>query len=149
MHGLRHEILKIDKPLAQSTNTSSQNAALPEPDLKINIDSPDKSAAVLQTTEVKEERNGSGHWVIHAFSVREQEGADFLKAQLIAAGYPAYTIPAKVHGRAWIRVRVGIFNSTDEAKKVADTIQKKGLMSDGPYWIAKISAKEKESIFGK
>jgi cellulose synthase (UDP-forming) len=149
MNSLRHEILKIDKPLAQSTNTSSQNATLPEPDPKIKIDYPDKSAAVLQTMEVKVERAESANWVIHAFSVRDQEEAEFLKARLIAAGYPAYTIPAKVHGRAWIRVRVGIFSSTDDAKKVADTIQIKGLMSDGPYWIAKISSKEKESIFGK
>lgn len=152
MNSLRYKILtaiSLDKPLSHNMNAISQKEEPRETSLKTKIDDPDKSAAIVNTIDVKEEPAVSGYWVIHAFSVRDQNEADMLKAQLTAARYPVYTIPAIVRGEAWIRVRIGFFNSADEAKKVADTIQKMGLIPERPYWITKISSKEKEAIFGK
>jgi cell division protein FtsN len=70
------------------------------------------------------------------------------KERLMAVGFPAYSIGAKVRGEDWIRVRVGFFSSREEARKAGEEIEKK-YMTKGPYWINKVPAKEMEDLLGK
>ncbi|MBM4333530.1 MAG: SPOR domain-containing protein [Deltaproteobacteria bacterium] len=95
----------------------------------------------------KEEGVKDGRWIIHVFSFRGQEKAKVYKEKLMAAGFPAYSIPAEVKGEFWIRVHVGFFNSQEEAQEVSKEIQKKSI-SQGPFWITKVSVREKENIRG-
>jgi cellulose synthase (UDP-forming) len=151
MNHLRRGILaaiNLDKPLTQIEKTLPKKEEPRKSDMKTKIDYPTESATVLPIMEAKKGCAGEQCWVIHVFSVRDQKDADVLKAQLTTAGYPTYTIPAKVRSESWIRVRIGIFNSKDEAKKVGDKMQKTGVIPDKPCWITKISSKEKEAIFG-
>jgi len=105
---------------------------------------------VIRKDEVvkKEEIIKRGNWVVHVASVKTPEEAMFYKKRLMALGYPAYSIPAKVKGGDWLRVRVGFFVSKDDAQKAGEEISKK-FIPKGPYWIAKVSAKEMEYIIGK
>ena len=88
------------------------------------------------------------NWVVHVASVRTKEQAMVYKERLMAAGFPAYSILAKVKGEDWIRVRVGFFNGRGEAQKAGEEIEKK-FIAKGPYWITKVSKKEMEDLLGK
>jgi hypothetical protein len=66
----------------------------------------------------------------------------------VVAGFPTYTIPAHIRGTGWIRVLTGFFKSEGEAREVGDKIQRTLPILKGPYWITKVSAKEKGSLLG-
>jgi len=103
-----------------------------------------KKEGVIEKEGVIKKEN----WVVHVASVRTRELAMVQKEQLMAAGFPAYSVPAKVRGEDWIRVRVGFFNSRGEAQKAGEQIERK-FIAKGPYWITKISKKEMEDLLGK
>lgn len=108
-----------------------------------------KQEEVTRKEEIsKKEGLRKEYWVVNVASVKGKEEALACKEQLMATGFPAYSVPAKVKGEDWIRVRVGFFKSMDEAQKVSREIDKKFILK-GPYWIVKVSKKEMEDIFGK
>ena len=96
----------------------------------------------------KEEVTRKENWVVHVASVKTEEQAMIYKERLMAVGFPAYSIPAKVKGEDWVRVRVGFFNNREEAQKVAPEINEKFILK-GPYWITKVLKKEMEDLLGK
>ncbi len=90
----------------------------------------------------------NGNWIVQVASVKTPEQAMICKERLMRVGFPAYSIPVKMKGEEWIRVRVGFFSSREEARKAEEEIEKK-YMTKGPYWITKVSAKEMEELLGK
>jgi cellulose synthase (UDP-forming) len=90
----------------------------------------------------------AGEWAVQVISVRTQKRAALHKEQLMAAGFSAYTVPGDVNGQEWIRVRVGFFGSEEEAQEVGRRIQRSTSIADGPYWIMKVPAEEKDRLHG-
>lgn len=70
------------------------------------------------------------------------------KERLMAAGFPAFSLTAKVKGENWIRVRLGFFSSLEEVQRTAVAVKKR-LMFSEPYWISKISKGELEALLGE
>ena len=158
--------LSFEKPVSMVTKEISKGPEVSKPYLKEKTEQPEKSAAevillgkkeevvkkeeVIKEKEVtkKEEIQKKENWVVHVASVKTVEQAMIYKERLMAAGFPAHSIPAKVRGEDWIRVRVGFFNNREEAQKTGNEVEKK-LIAKGPYWIAKVSKKEMEDLLGK
>ncbi|MGZ6193074.1 MAG: SPOR domain-containing protein [Syntrophales bacterium] len=113
-----------------------------KPSPKNAIEAPAKPAP--EQKHVAKKETSKEQWTIQVFSAPDEIQAEDYKKKLTAAGFQTYTVPAFVKGKLWIRVRVGFFKSTNEAKEVSDTIQTKGLIPGGPFWIMKVSSKEKE-----
>jgi len=86
-------------------------------------------------------------WVIQVFSSKSQDNAMRYRDELASQGFRAYHTSAKVKGEDWYRVRVGFFESEEEANKVREDIGKK-LSIKIPLWVTKASREELE-IHGK
>jgi cell division septation protein DedD len=145
MSNLRYQFLQIagsEKPTVQIAKEIPHVSTVSEPSQKNTVEYPAKPA--LDEQRVTKEETSTERWAIQVFSAPNQDEAAAYKEKLTAAGFPAFTMPAVVKGKSWIRIRVGFFRSINEAKEVGDTIQRKGLMPKGPYWILKVSSGEKE-----
>jgi hypothetical protein len=168
--------LSFEKPVSMVTKEIFKGPEVSKPYLKEKTEQPEKSAAEVIPKEKKEEglkkeevvkEEGvikevikkeetikkeevikKENWVVHVVSVKTIEQAMIYKERLMAVGFPAYSIRAKVKGEDWIRVRVGFFKSRDEAQKAAPEINEKFILK-GPYWITKVSKKEMEDLLGK
>ena len=53
---------------------------------------------------------------IQVDAVMDRDGADQMVQRLQALGYPSYEVGTTVNGTTWYRVRVGPYDSADEAK---------------------------------
>jgi cellulose synthase (UDP-forming) len=145
MSNLRYKVLQIagsEKPAVEIAKEIPRVSIVLEPAPKNLVEYPAKPEPDQQ--RVTEEETSTERWTIQVFSAPDQNQAVLYKEKLTAAGFPAYTIPAVVKGKPWIRIRVGSFKSTNEAKEVSDTIQRKGLVPEGPFWIVKVPSREKE-----
>ena len=145
MSNLRHEVLQIagsEKPAVEIAKEVPKVSTVSEPAPKDSVEYPAKPEPAKQS--VPEEETSREQWTIQVFSAPDQNQAVLYKEKLAAAGFPAYTMPAVVKGKSWIRIRVGFFKSTNEAKEVSDTIQRKDLVPKGQFWIIKVSSGEKE-----
>jgi len=168
--------LSFEKPVSMVTKEISRGPEVSKPYLKEKTEQPEKSAAevilmekkeeglkkeeVVKEEEVikevikkeetikKEEVIKKENWVVHVVSVKTIEQAMIYKERLMAVGFPAYSIRAKVKGEDWVRVRVGFFNNREEAQKAAPEINEKFILK-GPYWITKVLKKEMEDLLGK
>lgn len=77
------------------------------------------------TPAVAAGRNSGGDGVvIQVFSSPEQEQAERIQGRLSRGGHKAFLSPVEVAGRTMYRVRIGPFNSRDEAQKVAEQVRK-------------------------
>ncbi|MGA2331928.1 MAG: SPOR domain-containing protein [Syntrophales bacterium] len=145
MSNLRYKVLQIapsEKPTVEIAKEIPHVSIVSEPGPKNSVEYPAKPA--LDEQHVTKEETSTERWAIQVFSAPDQNQAELYKKKLTAAGFPVYTMPAVVKGKSWIRIRVGFFKSINEAKEIGDTIQRKGLMPEGPYWIMKVSPGEKE-----
>ncbi|HVR98000.1 MAG TPA: SPOR domain-containing protein [Thermoanaerobaculia bacterium] len=66
----------------------------------------------------------AGDVVIQVFSSPEQDQAERIQARLARGGHKAFLSPVEVAGRTMYRVRIGPFNSRDEAQRVAEQVRK-------------------------
>jgi Sporulation related domain. len=145
MSNLRYKVLQIaglEKPTAEIAKEIPRVSIVSEPGPKNLVEYPTKPAPDQQ--HVAEEETSTERWAIQVFSAPDQNQAELYKEKLTAAGFPVYTIPAVINGKLWIGIRVGFFKSANEAKEVSDTIQRKGLVPEGPFWIMKVSSRAKE-----
>jgi cellulose synthase (UDP-forming) len=83
-------------------------------------------------------------WVIQVFSTKSLDNAVQYRNELASKGFRAYHTMAKVEGEDWYRVRVGFFESDEEASKVGEDIEK-ALSIKTPLWVTKPSREELES----
>jgi hypothetical protein len=88
------------------------------------------------------------YWTLQVVSVKTEEEAMVYKERLMAAGFPAFSLTAKVKRENWIRVRLGFFSSMEEVQRTAVAVKKR-LMFSEPYWISKISKGELEALLGE
>lgn len=71
-----------------------------------------------------EPRVAAGQVVIQVFSSPELDQAEKVRDRLIRGGHKAYLSPVQVAGRTMHRVRIGPFDSRDQAQKVAEQVRK-------------------------
>ena len=83
-------------------------------------------------------------WVIQVFSSKSQDNAMKYRNELASKGLRAYHTSAKVGGEDWYRVRVGFFESEEEAHRVRENIVK-DLSIRTPLWVTKASREELEN----
>jgi len=97
---------------------------------------------------IREEVVRGENWILQVASVKTEEQAMVYKEPLMAKGFPAYSVRARVNGDNWIRVRVGFFANRGEAQRAGEEIKRK-IFFEGPHWIMKASTKEMEEVVGK
>jgi cellulose synthase (UDP-forming) len=83
-------------------------------------------------------------WVIQIFSSKSRDNAMRYCDELTSKGFRAYHTTTKVGEEDWYRVRVGFFESEEEANKVSEGIGK-NFSIQTPLWITKASKEELES----
>lgn len=66
----------------------------------------------------------AGQVVIQVFSSPEKDQAERIRGQLVRGGQRAFLSPVEVGGRTMYRVRIGPFDSRDDAQKVAEQVRK-------------------------
>lgn len=71
-----------------------------------------------------EPRVASGQLVIQVFSTADVDQAESVRGRLVKGGHKAYLSPVQVGGRTMYRVRIGPFDSRDQAQKVAEQVRK-------------------------
>ena len=71
-----------------------------------------------------EPAHAAGQVVIQVFSSAEKDQAVRIRDRLVGGGQSAYLSPVEVAGRTMYRVRIGPFNSRDQAQKVAEQVRK-------------------------
>lgn len=71
-----------------------------------------------------EPARSAGQVVIQVFSSPEKEQAERIRTQLVRGGQRAFLSPVEVGGRTMYRVRIGPFDSRNDAQKVAEQVRK-------------------------
>jgi DedD protein len=71
-----------------------------------------------------EPAHAAGQVVIQVFSSAEKDQAVRIRDRLMGGGQKAYLSPVEVAGRTMYRVRIGPFDSRDQAQKVAEQVRK-------------------------
>jgi cell division septation protein DedD len=80
--------------------------------------------ATATSTAAHENNNAQGKFSLQAAAFSTESGANEFAEKLKHAGVPSYVVPADVARRGrWYRVRVGRFNSADEAQRFASEVQ--------------------------
>jgi cell division septation protein DedD len=84
-------------------------------------DFPAKPAAA---TAVKTDLAASP-WSVQISATQDQTAAQLLQEKLKSKGFDAYVVEAEINSSRWYRVRVGHFNSNQEAEKTRQDLQAK------------------------
>ena len=63
--------------------------------------------------------------MVQVFSSHDREQAQKIVDQLTDGGQPAYMSPTEVDGQTMFRVRIGPFQSREQAERVADQVKRK------------------------
>ena len=105
----------VTATLAPAVQTPSENSAAAQP--KPGEGSRDAAAT---------DNSVQGQFSLQAASFPTQEGADEFAERLRRAGVPSYVVPAELLRRGrWFRVRVGRFNSAEDAQRFAGEAQQR------------------------
>ncbi|HEX3129155.1 MAG TPA: SPOR domain-containing protein [Thermoanaerobaculia bacterium] len=97
--------------------TAAAAPAVPTP-------SPTPARPASPRPAVSEPRVASGQLVIQVFSTADMDQAESVRGRLVKGGHKAYLSPVQVGGRTMYRVRIGPFDSRDQAQKVAEQVRK-------------------------
>lgn len=68
---------------------------------------------------------GGSRWTVQVNAFPDEEPAQNLVEKLKGKGYDAYVVTTNIKGRTWYRVRVGRFQSREEAKQLQETFRSK------------------------
>jgi cell division protein FtsN len=81
-------------------------------------------AANDAATATKEDSSAQGHFALQAASFPDRAAADEFAERLKAAGVPSYIVSIDLPRRGtWFRVRIGRFNTAEDAQKFAAEAQ--------------------------
>jgi cell division septation protein DedD len=106
----------VTATLAPAVQTQSESAAAAQP----------KPAEGQARDAAATDNSAQGQFSLQAASFPTQEGADEFAERLRRAGVPSYVVPAEVFRRGrWFRVRVGRFNSAEDAQRFAAEAQQR------------------------
>ncbi|MES1240612.1 MAG: SPOR domain-containing protein [Acidobacteriota bacterium] len=86
--------------------------------------SPTPARPRTSATAPAEPRVAAGQLVIQVFSSADADQAESVRGRLVKGGHKAYLSPVQVGGRTMYRVRIGPFDSRDQAQKVAEQVRK-------------------------
>lgn len=86
--------------------------------------SPSPTPARRTAPAAAEPRVAAGQLVIQVFSTADVDQAESVRGRLVKGGHKAYLSPVQVGGRTMYRVRIGPFDSRDQAQKVAEQVRK-------------------------
>lgn len=85
---------------------------------------PPSSPTPARPAATPETRVAAGQVVIQVFSSPEIDQAEKVRDRLIRGGHKAFLSPVQVGGHTMHRVRIGPFDSRDQAQKVAEQVRK-------------------------
>ena len=118
-------------PHSASTSTASRpaNQRTERTSEKTDVHTSSARTAVdrrgLQTktgSTVAASANSSKKWSVQIAAAPKKDTADTLIQQLKAKGYDGYVVPAEVKGQIYYRVRVGHFDSREQAESVRQSL---------------------------
>lgn len=114
-------------PSSTPSEAPASEAAKPEqPEQRLVRDSGVPSGAAVSESGANGSGNAQGRFALQAASFPTQAGADELAQKLRSAGVPSYVVSADLARRGrWFRVRVGRFNSADDAQRFAGEAQQR------------------------
>lgn len=97
---------------------------------------------ILTPNELKEnhKKRADKYWVINILSAQKEEEIVPAVLRLMKKGYTAYITKVKVKEKNFLRLRVGFFDTKEEARKKGETI-----VSDLPvkgFWVVRIGKTE-------
>jgi cellulose synthase (UDP-forming) len=143
----------FDQLRARILQTSVLQETIPKPLKGIpdaRTDAPRVAGEVGKTAPTKSEAGDlpTKQWAAQVASVRTYKQARIYKDQLEQAGFTAYITPAVEGKTPWIGVRIGFFNSPEEAQEAVRKIKKTLPGFTGPQWIKIASAFDKERRSG-
>lgn len=97
-----------------------------QPEQKLVRDSGVRSGTEASESSANGAGNAQGRFALQAASFPTQAGADELAQKLRSAGVPSYVVSADLARRGrWFRVRVGRFNSAEDAQRFAGEAQQR------------------------
>lgn len=109
-----------------STASDAPASAQAQPEQKLIRDSGVASETGASGAGASGAGNAHGRFALQAASFPAQAGADELAQKLRSAGVPSYVVSADLARRGrWFRVRVGRFNSAEDAQRFAGEAQQR------------------------
>ena len=121
---------KPEKPKAEAKAAKPQRKEeSPPPAAKSpakQIEKPSASAEAQQasaTSEVAESKGNGANWTVQVNAYPDERSAKLLVDQLKNKGYNAHVTEVLNKGKTWYRVRVGRYDSKEEAKKLEETLR--------------------------
>lgn len=87
-------------------------------------DKPAETARKLQSAEAEPKHSGKP-WTVQVNAFPDEKSAKSSVDRLRDKGYNAYVSESRIQGRTWYRVRVGRFDSREEAEKTQESLRKK------------------------
>ncbi len=122
---------EIEEPTPAPQRPAAQPRQRPAAEEQSEVQQPRRDESVVRSRPLPEAPRTApaaaadrGGVVIQVFSSSEQEQAARIQARLSRGGHKAFLSPVQVAGRTMYRVRIGPFNSRDEAQKVAEQVRK-------------------------
>jgi cell division septation protein DedD len=87
----------------------------------------DKAAAAARKSQSAEAeaKQSSKPWTVQVNAFPDEKSAKTWVDRLKDKGYSAYLSESRIQGRVWYRVRVGRFDSREEAEKIQESLRKK------------------------
>jgi DedD protein len=88
----------------------------------------EKPTTTLKRPQPLENSDASKSWTVQVNAFPDEKSAKNWVDRLKEKGYKAFSTEVRTNGRVWYRVRVGRFNSREEAEKIEDTLRTKENM---------------------
>ena len=108
--------------------TSTRSKSIPSKEPKAELPQEALPEQGVSSSAIKPDPRGP--WVVNAVSVLSESGAQQLQARLEKGGWNAYVSEVPQGGRLWYGVRVGFFQSKDEARQAAQQISERYDLPD-------------------
>jgi cell division septation protein DedD len=136
----------VQQAPAEQTPTPVEQTPTPTPSTAQKTPTPAASKAATQQAPPRQmvkpapavqQPMGSGAYTIQVSAWQSRSKADEEVSKLSQAGFPAYVEASAIGGDTWYRVRVGRYQTRNEAGEQRDKFQR---MLAGNIWVARASA---------
>lgn len=107
-----------------SSPVPSPTPARPQRSTPVSTPVSTPASTPAKTPASSEPKIAAGQLVIQVFSTADADQAESVRARLVKGGQKAFLSPVKVGGRTMYRVRIGPFDTRDQAQKVAEQVRK-------------------------
>lgn len=105
-----------------------------------------ETAPVARTYEPKASKPKAGRiWVVNALSTQDPEKARQLLDSFMSLPYRVYAYQTEIRGQNWYRIRVGFFETEEEARVIGEQLSKKYQLP--PPWLVRPGKKELDKYY--